>query len=530
MKPGVLLRSVSSWWVVGLVWAAVEALAQRHAMNPDGMSYLDMASSGELVNPVWSPLYPALIRLALGILKPSAEMEVPVMHLVNFLVFAGTLGCFTFFVRSWMDERNKSYAAPLSFAIFVWIAIETMGLGNVGPDMCVAGVVFLLAGIGCRLSIPEAGWGLNAALGVVLGLGYYAKAAMFPLGLILLAILFVWPPSGRGSITGLLLAGAIFLAVSAPLVILMSRHVGHFSFGEAGKLNYLWHVNGLEHFSGWTGEEAKHAPRVLLDKPRVLEYAGPVSGTYPLWFDPSYWYEGAKVRIDIPAQLRAAITNLGEIFFALVRMGALVAGALVLGWFARHGLRSDAAERNFRWMTVWSLAALATFVAVHVEIRYIAPFLILLAIAGYDFLCRRVDKAVSMAVLGTAIGTLYLSSVVSFGIDLKSIVRSKPQAYLVVAHALQEVGVKPGDRLASVGYTFDAYYARAAGARMVAEVVGVEDFWHLRPSEAADLKARLASIGVKAIVAKDRPEGQATGNWKDVPVSGGRYSILLLAD
>ncbi len=517
-----LAKSISFWWAVGLGWAAVEAGAQRHAMNPDGLSYLDMASTGELVNPVWSPLYPAAIRVALAVLRPSGEMEVPAIHLVNFLIFAVALLCFTFFVRSWMDEKSKSYGVPLSFGIFLWIAMETIGVGHVGPDMCVAAAVFLTAGIGRRLT----NWTHYAGLGVVLGLGYYAKAAMFPLGLILLAVMFAWPPSGRRSIGGLVLAGVVFLAVAAPLVVAMSRRVGHVSFGEAGKLNYLWHVDGLEHFSGWTGEEAAHAPRILMEKPRVLEFATPVSGTYPLWFDPSYWYEGARVRIDAAGQARAAITNMEEIFFALLKMGALVAGLLILG-FAGRGREDRGVGQNVRWIVAWSLAAVATFVVVHVEIRYIAPFLILLWIVAYDFVSRKAEEPVVLAVLGTALSALFLSSVVGLAIDAKSIVSARTPAYVTVARALREAGVGPGDRLASAGYTFDAYYARAAGARVVAEIAGTGEFWRMSAPELAELEARLASVGVKAVVAKGRPES-AAGNWKDVATPGGRYSILLL--
>jgi hypothetical protein len=150
---------------------------------------------------------------------------------------------------------------------------------------------------------------------------------------------------------------------------------------------------------------------------------------------------------------------------------------------------------------------------------------------SYDFLFQKVDDAGAIAVLGTALCALYITSVTGFGIAAKSIIHPKPPAYLIVAEALQEAGVTQGDRIASVGYTFDAYYARAARVRVAAEVVGTGDFWHIGIPEMAVLKARLKAIGVKAVVVKDRPPSPGLmGNWKDVTVPGGQYSILLLTD
>src|ERR1039458_10094234 len=72
-----ILRSVYFWWALCLFCAGVHGWANRHSMNPDGLSYLDMASRSlrdgpqNLVNGYWSPLYPALIGLGLFVLRPS---------------------------------------------------------------------------------------------------------------------------------------------------------------------------------------------------------------------------------------------------------------------------------------------------------------------------------------------------------------------------------------------------------------------------------------------------------------------------
>ena len=80
-----------------------------------------------------------------------------------------------------------------------------------------------------------------------------------------------------------------------------------------------------------------------------------------------------------------------------------------------------------------------------------------------------------------------------------------------------------------VGPAFQAYYARMAGARVSAQIQDSKEFWSLGETEFDGLKEALAGIGVKAIVATNRPENCTAGAWKDVNVTGpDRYSILFL--
>jgi hypothetical protein len=72
----------------------------RYAMNPDGISYLDVGDSFfrrdsvNAMNAWWSPLYPWTIGLVLGVAKPSPKWEFPLVHLVNLGVFVIALFAF----------------------------------------------------------------------------------------------------------------------------------------------------------------------------------------------------------------------------------------------------------------------------------------------------------------------------------------------------------------------------------------------------------------------------------------------------
>src|SRR5262245_55620059 len=167
------LRSVHCWWGICLCCAGILAWTTRHSMSADGLSYLDLASralSGgptELLNGYWSPGYPALISIALFLFRPSADQEFPLIHFVNFLIFIFTLWSFSVFFRYWIiapqedeavNEDNKTYLTPFAFSTFLWFTLSFSGTNLVTPDLAVAAIVFLAAGITCRLSLPGSCW------------------------------------------------------------------------------------------------------------------------------------------------------------------------------------------------------------------------------------------------------------------------------------------------------------------------------------------------------------------------------------
>jgi hypothetical protein len=524
-------------------------------MNPDGMSYLDMASEAlrggpqNLVNGYWSPAYPALISLALFIFRPSPNLEFPVIHIVNFVIFGFVLLSFTFFLKSWLavrrdgDDPSKEEAAhiiPFCFCVFLYFTIDFITLSLATPDLCVAGIVFLAAGICCRISLPGTNWRRFAALGAILALGYYAKTAMFPLGLILLALLFVWPPSGNYNRLKVVLAGFVFLIVAAPQAALVSSRVGRLSIGETGRLNYAWYVNGLQPFVGWTTGGINHAhgtpehpPRTLLERPTVLEFADTVTGTYPLWYDPSYWYSGATVRFDLQEQLAALRTNLIVYWHVFMQVPSLFAGAFVLCIFVFQQGILPTSNRDLQWLLTWPIAVCSMYAAVHVENRFLGAFFVLFWLALYRLLLQRLTYVVRVAVVGTVLCTMFVPATAAWlaasAMAVRDLIRANQPDYILVGDALKAAGVNPGDRLATAGTAFDAYYARYTGARIVAHIVVGDEFRYLSAEDLGRVRDRLAGIGVKALVTTDRPVNAVSAAWKEVMVSGSlRYSIMLV--
>jgi hypothetical protein len=93
-------------WAVLLALAGAQAWSARFYATPDGVSYMDLSDAvlagnwRELLNAYWSPLYPALIGMLRAVFQPSAYWEFGVVHLLNFLLFVGSLVGFEYFIAA----------------------------------------------------------------------------------------------------------------------------------------------------------------------------------------------------------------------------------------------------------------------------------------------------------------------------------------------------------------------------------------------------------------------------------------------
>jgi hypothetical protein len=546
------------WWLASLLWAAILNWDERHLMNPDGLSYLDMASAalsggpGKLINGYWSPGYPALISVALLVFRPSPGHEFPVVHLVNFIVFAFALLAFSIFLRSWLanvelsglpcDGSSRKYLVPFAFGTFAWFVVDFGACHLSTPDLCVNAIVFLIAAITCRLALPGSKDWHYLALGAAVGASYYMKSAMLILGSGFLGLMFVIPPNGV-SRKKLLYSVVAFLFIATPLVSILSVRLGKPSFGETGQLNYAWYVNGVQDV-GWTWDQRSiygipsHPPRILMAKPLTLEFASPVGGTYPLWSDPSYWNAGCQVRFDWHQQIAALKQSLKRYMDILTAMAPYIAGAIVLLFLSINGEALTTVPRRFWWQLAWPACACGMYALVHVESRFLSAFLVLFWLGTYAVLLLRLKEWDASPVLATVIAAAFVGSlgtlVGAAGRTALDFVRGRqPADYEIVAARLRNLGLHTGDRLALVGSAFvpGAYplYARIDQMNVVAQIPDGNDFWSADSKQFESVEKHLSALGVKAIVAKDRPISSLPSNWQDINVSGGvHFSVLKI--
>jgi hypothetical protein len=545
--PGAWFRC---WWLAAIVLAAVSALEHRHFVGQDGMTYLDMAREclrngpGTLIQPMWNPLYPAILAVWMALFRPSPQHEISLVHLANWVLFAVMAACFVLFLRSWREWRHRRLSPQstisrhleslFGFSVFLWIFMDSAW--PVTPDLVVAGCVFLASWCCVRMADGASSWRFPVLMGVVLGLGYYAKPAGIPIAGLLLAALCVRPP-GAARRQQVLKAAAAFVLVTLPLIAGISRSAGHLTTSESGKLNYVWHVNEYFPFYGWTGQGSPdhgtplHPPRVLMQHPLTIEFASPVKGTYPLWFDPSYWYAGVQTRFDLRQEASTIVNHMVSLYGLAAEQPYLWAGVfalVILGWRQKSRL---AVPSDVFWVLAWPVAVIGTFSLIHVEPRYIQPFNVLLAIGAYSVLIRSLDRTANGVLLVLSVLMLLVvitSASFSAVRALREMTAHRPTFDESLAERLASGGVGEGDRIAVVGYSFDAYWAHLGGMHIAAQVLDQDQFWKMDDRQLEDLTARLKQLLVKAIVARGGPPSPG-GPWQELPAKSGElYRVLLL--
>ena len=161
-------------------------------------------------------------------------------------------------------------------------------------------------------------------MGLALGCAYLTKSFAFVFALICILTLAVfrwlWLKHSLARIVpASLLALATFAIVAGPYVGALSRQHGRLDFGDSGALNYAWYVGGTQkmHLQPYMTSEfgsaevhLKHPERELLHSPLVLSYAELPYGTYPDWFDTTYWNDQIKPHFKLSDDIPRASRNL----------------------------------------------------------------------------------------------------------------------------------------------------------------------------------------------------------------------------
>lgn len=550
-------RTIVFFLLVAVLLGATEAWLGRNAMYSDGVSYMDIGdavSRGQwdaVVNAYWSPLYPVLLGTAESLLKPSAGWQFGTVHLVNFLVYLAALACFHGFLVSFVrykegsqPDQSQTWWIPLGYTLFLWTTLRLIGVAVVSPDMAVAACIYGAAAALLRIKTDHAKLRHFALLGLALGLGYLAKAPMFPMAIVFISLSLFAVRNSRRAFGGVLMAMAVFAIIVGPFITALSRQQGHPTFGESAKLNYAWYVNHVPRYH-WQGEpdgsgRPVHTDRKIFDSPAIYAFEQPVPGTYPIWKDPAYWFDGIRTPINPKGTLLQVIEN-GDVYYdVLYRSQPLVLLAFVtlLLW---SGATRDFARRVLREWVIWAppVCAFCMFSLVHVETRMIGAYVVIFWLGLFSALALphgRVTANVAAALAGVMIAGLCFSDlgemksrgvVFFFRGDNTS---SPPHQ---IAAALGRLGIQQGNRVAWIRpQPFDEkqnyYWARIAGVQITTEIpVGEGDkFWSApEPVKEQALRA-IARTGVRALITTSAPAGATSSEWQPLGKTGS-FALML---
>jgi len=541
VRPLLLAASLCAILTLPVAWNA------RQSISSDGLSYLEVAvntiQSGPaylLTNAYWSPVYPALLAAALKAAHPSLNSELAVVHSLDWAICAATYLCFTYFfinLLRWIHlahgpvfgSRTGLFGVVAFAYALLFVSNLDMSLWFVGPHVLIEGVVYLIAGTVIRLSLPGARVIHHAALGTVLALGYATKTVLFPLSFVLLAILFVRPIARYPGRRGTVVAAAVFLLVTSPLVATLSISKGRLTFGDVGSLAYAFYVNGVPRY--WESHLPEsgtllHPPRQISVKPVIVKFDDPFKATYSYWYDPSYWYDGLHGRFNLRSQTQQFLRTVGlapkimisgsNIFQLAKRWIPLLAG---LAAFAILGLRIRtiySAVGTHLWLFLWPAAAFLTFACVLLEYRYLVPFFVLVWTTLFVAALTVKESARFIGVTVTVAAGLLLTYCPGFASDLMEYQR-RPAAWRnpAVADKLRALGIRPGDELAYVEFADYAYYARLVGARFTIGIVTADrsELSKLPEPEVRQTLATLRANGAKALFSAWRPAFANDSGW-----------------
>ena len=566
------LRHILRFLVVGIAAVHTTVAVMQQSMNEDGIDYLDVGAAywqgdwDSAINGIWSPLYSWILGTVIYLSDPSVWWEFPVVQITNLFIFGITLICFEFFWRTLTDyyygtlpTTNDAVRFPpaiwlvLGYSLFTYASLNLIEIWSVTPDMCVSAIVYLAAGLFVRVATQRANSRTPLLLGLVLGTGYLAKAAMLPLAIACALVMLLLEGSAINRAKRSAWSLLACMLVASPFVTALSLNYGEFMFTGVSKFTYLKHVNDMRYPNfipdvERLGGTPEHPPTRVFDDPPVYAFAEPVGGTYPMSYDPAYWTAGLSPNVDVVSQLRTLATS-GIFWFDLfVRgQGGFLAILLVLVLLSiRPQIRFNTVPPEIL-LSLWAVAAFGMYSLVHLTPRYIAPFLILFW-AGILTSVRLPATAVSRSIAsigGSVLALFVCLNIMAFNLEgLAGIAGFKPAAESAVtggqfsdghsvnhpelATLIFEQGLRRHDRIGFIGYSFTAYWARLARLKIVAEIHSedVGRFWAASPEHQTQALRAFYKTGAIAVIAEPVTYRTPPHGWSELGNTG--YLIHLV--
>jgi hypothetical protein len=489
------------------------AIYDPFQIDGDAISYMDLGDLirahhwAGIVNGYWHPLYPACLALGHILFHSRPGNELGAYYFVNYAIFLlqmVAIVCFTDSIVKLRDTLTPPVEASfligrtamryLGLALLVIASQRELSLGKIRPDALLQAL--LLFAVAALLRYLATGFFRYAALmGVALGCAYLSKSFAFVFTLVSVAILvaFCWliqrKPLAR-VIAGSLLVLVCFGLIAGPYVAALSRQKHRLNFGDSGSLNYAWYVGGTEkmHLEPWQTDKfgaavvnLKHPEKQLLDSPPIYSYAALPYGTYPDWFDTTYFNDTIKPKTAIKSEIKRCARNLVLVFRYVLNHPEPVI-LLALAFLLGAGIRFTWSRGTTPFWLVPGLLGVAIwgiYGTVNIEERYVTVGYL---IAGLTLFAMLRGAALRPAVACVLLAFAVLAPAESLRQvaemrRLESVDRRTPgwvhPETIQTALGLSQLGIHPGDTVACMGWhacLYDYYWARVAGVRILTEV------------------------------------------------------------
>jgi hypothetical protein len=536
---------------MGCCWI-IQALAARHTLDADGVSYLNIADAclrGDwhaLVNGYWSPGLPFLLALWLKLFHPTSFYVPLAFRLFAVVSLVSALVAFEYFLKAFFRFRTHLFGPDqgsvrfisdntvriLGYILFLWITVFFIPARLDQPEILVCTLYLLATALSMEIvSSSRERWRHFLALGVVLGCAFLVKAVMFPLSFTFFAAL-VLHKQVRQSLPKLAISVAAFIALSLPFIIALSRAKGRLTYGDAGAINYL-QMAGPDVAQPVSAGPSQESSIRFVAAPHVADYTKILFlGTYPPWADPSFRYRPKVFHFNLRRQLNRIHIVL-KIYFDLfiVQLGALVCGLLVLIFYSR-----DVAlfvSRFSKEIVLWfpAVSGLSLFALVRVEGRFLAGFTVALfasCVAAIRFEDEASRDRIAKSVVPAVVMLLAAQVLIVVGHDaLQALSPNYPDWQVV--EALKTMGLNSGDRVSYLGDTLSDHTWAYLGNLSIAAEIPEEDqptYWAATQEEKQQVISWIAQTGSKALVTRNVPLSGLSAGWQRVDATD--YYILKL--
>jgi len=534
-----------------LACGALEAWFGRTELFGDDISYLDVANMIRIgdwkaaFNPLWSIGYPLLLVLVRPFFPAGIHGEFTAVFALNIAIYFGAWLSFLWFLSTaadFIDTDLTPLVLTVAACVFVVVQIGFGKVSSVGPDQLVVCLFFLACSLLLRFSQqPTIANGMR--LGIVLGIGFVAKAVFLPLSIMFIAAALLPFRSRLPRKAALSISGGVLLFLM-PYAAALSWAIGRPTLGESGQLNYAYHVNQLPHWMGWQGGPPRlgaplHPVHLLRDHPAVFGFGEPFHVTYPPQFNLHYWYDGYNHFFSTRNAILTVATNLHELEKVLHEnwpFTLAVALALALLFYGGSFAHTSG---PLRWigskpLPIWplyfpALFGIALYIQVHLEGRYIAAFIAVLAITPF-LLVETPRRKTAILIL------LVAGSAADLSLQLRpAFLRATHHADMQrggqwdIARYLTQSGLEPGDKVASVTTLNDirCTWAYAAGLHIVTNIGNdayspqnqQQDFnlFWTDPATQQDVLRLFREQGAVAVVVPIANTPPVGSNWQQIP-------------
>ena len=555
-----------------------------YSMDGDGMSYMDIADLmrahhwAGVVNGYWNPLYPAGLALAQRVFHGSRMNELHAYYVLNYVIFLVSVVAMLAFVSALVKLRRcmtpnadqNSGAGPLlgmdalrllGVALVVVAAQRELSMATMKPDALLQAL--MLAAFAMLLqSFASESLVYAPLMGFFFGLAYLAKSFAFLIALMTIVVMMLFQAwvqrrkMGRVMVGGAL-ALVVFAAVAGPYIAALSKQKHRFDFGDSGALNYAWYVSGTDkmHIEPWMTDsfgsasvKLIHPEKQLLAQPGVYSYRAEPYGTYPAWFDPTYFHERVVPQFSAKRLVKRDVRNVVlSVRYLMNHPEAWILLALLLACGARFGfMGSRTSLQSWRHSVFWlppvalGLAMWGIYGLVNVEERYVtlAYLVIVLPVFAVLYVSPRIDGGEDNAWprrYATAMIALFAFLVLGESLRValeerrSESVAGLPAAWYSpsmygAAKGLNALGVGSGEEIACMGTIAclnDPYWMRLADVRVLTEVYDPDAKHLLEEFEGLPNRAQVEEVlkaqGAKVLVAAFDP-GEMTGR---TPASAG---------